>query len=229
MTGFAVTADAQSEGYEFEFTANPLPNWRITFNASQTEATRTNVGGATLDELIAYMDTAMAGPGGDMIRFNSDYSASNQLRFDWNNWRSQYTLMKLQEGSAAPEIREWRYNLITNYSFTNGWAKGIGVGGAYRWQDQNIIGYPVVGGTGGIASFDLSQPYYGPAEDGIDLWVSYERKLSSKINWKIQANIRNAFADEDLIPISVQPDGRTWASVRIAPVQEWFVTNTFSF
>jgi hypothetical protein len=36
-------------------------------------------------------------------------------------------------------------------------------------------------------------------------------------------------ADDELIPISVQPDGQTWASVRVAPVQEWFVTNTFSF
>ena len=66
-------------------------------------------------------------------------------------------------------------------------------------------------------------------ESGIDLWASYERRLTDKINWRIQLNIRNAFASDDLIPISVQPDGQTWASVRVAPVQEWFVTNTFSF
>ena len=28
---------------------------------------------------------------------------------------------------------------------------------------------------------------------------------------------------------TVEPDGRTWAAVRITPTQEWFVTNTFSF
>jgi len=229
MQGFAVTADAQSEGYEFEFTANPTPNWRITVNASETTASRTNVGGAVLDDLIAHMDALMAGPGGDLVQFNSDYSAGNELRFGYNAWRGQYTLLKLQEGAAASELRKWRYNVVTNYSFTNGKLKGFGVGGAYRWQDDVIIGYPVIPGTGGQASFDLSKPYYGPAESGLDLWVSYEHRITPKINWKIQANVRNVGQDNDLIPISVEPDGRTWAAVRVTPTQEWFVTNTFSF
>jgi hypothetical protein len=229
MQGFAVTADTQSEGYEFEFTANPTPNWRIAFNASKTEAVRNNVGGPVLDELVEYVDTMMAGPAGDLVRFNSDYSAGNELRMAWNPWRGQYTLMKLQENTAASELREWRYNFITNYSFNKGGLKGVGIGGSYRWQDDVVIGYPVVPGAGGLASFDLESPYYGPSEDSIDLWLSYERKLTKKLSWRIQANIRNAFADDELIPISVQPDGQTWASVRIAPVQEWFITNTFSF
>ena len=229
LQGFAVTADTLSKGYEFEFTANPLSNWRISFNASRTTATRTNVGGPVLDELVAYMDTLMAGPAGDMIRFNSDYSAGNQLRINWTGWRGQYTLLKLQEGAAASELRKWRYNVVSNYTFRNGMLKNVGVGGSYRWQDKIIIGYPVVAGTGGLASFNLSKPYYGPSEESLDLWTSYERRLSDKVNWKIQLNIRNFLKNDGLIPISVQPDGTTWASVRVQPVQEWFVTNTFSF
>ena len=229
MQGFAVTADTQSEGYEFEFTANPLPNWRIAFNASQTEAVRTNVGGPVLDELVATMDTLMAGPAGDLVRFNSDYSAGNELRMVWNPWRGQYTLMKLQEKTAASELRKWRYNVVTNYTFREGFLKNVSVGGSYRWQDKVVIGYPVIPGAGGLASFNLDQPYYGPAEDSIDLWAGYERKINDKINWRIQLNVRNVGNGEDVIPISVQPDGKTWASVRIAPNQEWFVTNTFSF
>jgi hypothetical protein len=229
MQGFQVTADAASKGYEFEFTANPLPNWRVSFNASQTTAVRTNVGGAVLDGLIAKMDALMAGPGGDLVQFNSDYSAGNELRFGYNGWRGQYTLLKLQEGAAASELRKWRYNVITNYTFVTGKLKGFGVGAAYRWQDKVVIGYPVIPGTGGLASFDLSKPYYGPSEAGLDLWVSYERKLTKKIDWKIQANVRNVGQNNDLIPISVEPDGRTWAAVRLSPTQEWFVTNTFSF
>ncbi len=229
LQGFAVTADTQSKGYEFEFTANPTPNWRIAFNASKTTAVRTNVGGPVLDELVAYFDTQMAGVAGDMIRFNSDYSAANQLRINWSSWRGQYTLMKLQSGAAASELRKWRYNVVSNYSFTHGMLKGIGVGASYRWQDKVVIGYPVIPGTNGQASFDLTKPYYGPAEDALDLWVSYQRKLTKKVDWKIQLNVQNALQDDKLIPISVQPDGKTWAAARVAPVQEWFVTNTFSF
>jgi len=230
MQGFAVTADTQSEGYEFEFTANPTPNWRFTFNASETVAVRTNVGGAVLDEFVAYMDTLMAGPGGDMRMFNSDYSAANELRAQaWNGWRGQYTLMKLQAGAAASELRKWRYNLVTNYTFTEDVLKGVGVGAGYRWQDKVVIGYPVIPGTNGQASFDLSKPYYGPSEGAADFWVSYERKILKKYGWSIQLNVRNAFNRNTLVPISVQPDGQTWAAARMGPVREWFVTNSFTF
>ena len=228
MQGFQVTADTQSKGYEFELTANPTPNWRVAFNASETTAVRTNVGGPVLDELVAYMDTLMAGNAGDLTRFNSDWSAGNQLRGDWTGWRGQYTLLKLQEKTAASELRKWRYNVVTNYSFNHGWMKGLGVGASYRWQDKVVIGYPVVP-NGALASFDLTKPYYGPSEDAVDLWVSYERKITDKVNWRIQANIRNLGQKDGLIPISVQPDGTTWASARVQPVQEWFVTNTFAF
>ena len=233
MQGFAVTADTRSKGYEYEFTANPLPNWRITFNAAQTTAVRTNVGGPVLDQLVSYMDNVMGGPAGDLVRFNSDYSAGNELRQDWLGWRGQYTLLKLGEGAAAPELRKWRYNVITDYQFPsgflNGSLKGVGVGAAYRWQDKVVIGYPVIPGTGVLANFDLTKPYYGPSEDALDLWLSYERKITSRIDWRIQLNVYNVGKKDGLIPISVQPDGHTWASVRIAPVEEWALTNTFSF
>ncbi len=231
LQGFAVTADTESKGYEYEFTANPLPNWRIEVNASQTTAVRNNVGGPALDELVNYFDTLMAGPAGDLPRFNSDYVASNQLRIDWANFRGGYTLLKLQQGAAASELRKWRYNIVTNYSFTHGMLKGASVGGAYRWQDKVVIGYPVIPNptNANLGSFDLTKPYYGPSEDALDLWIGYQRKITSRIDWRIQLNVYNVGKKNGLIPISVEPDGHTWAAVRIAPVQEWALTNTFSF
>ncbi|ACB76654.1 TonB-dependent receptor plug domain-containing protein [Opitutus terrae] len=235
--GFAVTSDTLSKGYEFEFTANPLPNWRISFNASKTTATRSNVGGPELDEYVNYIDELMAAPIGS---FNgTNYILGNMPQFGnpglslltnvWNNWRGNYAQLKLNENSDSAEVRKWRYNFVTNYTFREGKLRGLGVGGSYRWQDKVIIGYPVVATDPTRPNFDFSKPYYGPSEDAIDLWVSYERKLTNKINWRIQLNVYNVGNNEELIPISVQPDGKTWASVRIAPVQEWTVTNTFSF
>ena len=231
LQGFAVTADTKSKGYEYEFIANPTPEWRLAFNASETTAVRSNVGGALLDELVTKMDTLYAGPAGDLTRFNSDWSAGNQLRADWSGWRGQYTLLKLGEGAAAPELRKWRYNAITNYSFHRGMLKGAGVGAGYRWQDKVVIGYPVIPNPTNptLGSFDLTKPYYGPSEDALDLWVSYERKLTSKIDWRIQLNVYNVGKNNKLIPISVEPDGHTWAAARISPVQEWMVTNDFMF
>ncbi len=237
LQGFAVTADTESKGYELELTANPTRNWRVSFNASKTTAIRTNVGGAELDALVGYLTKQIGtatvhGAAGDMIMFNGHFDDPTNVIWNngaWKNFRSGYTLMKLQENAAASELRKWRYNFVTNYSFTNGLLKGTGVGGSYRWQDKVVIGYPVLADASGLATFDLSKPYYGPAEKGIDLWVSYERKLTKNIGWKIQANVRNLGNKNGLIPISVQPDGQTWAGVRMQPVEEWFVTNTFTF
>jgi hypothetical protein len=238
--GFTVAADTQSEGYEFEFMANPLPNWRIVFNAAKTTAVRSNVGGPELAEYVSYIDDLLASPIGTHNGVN--YTLGNMPQFGnpglslvanvWNPWRGNYTLLKQQENADASEIRKWRYNFVTNYTFDQSFLKGVGVGASYRWQDKVVIGYPVVipdPAKPAVAEFDLTKPYYGPTEDTTDLWISYTRKLTRKIDWRIQLNVYNVGKSEDLIPITVQPDGQTWAGVRTAPVQEWMLTNTFSF
>lgn len=225
--GFTVTADTVSKGYEFEFTYNPLPNWRIAFNASEATAVRTNFGGPGIDEFMDYMKTQMVNadgtpaPAGQMPNFGGPNGIYNN---NWTGLYSTYTLLKAQQGAKVPEIRKWRYNVVTNYTFNRGFLKNVGLGAAYRWQDKVGIGYPIKSD----GTFDMNKPFYGPEEDAVDLWTSYEHKLTHKINWKIQLNIRNAFAKDGVIPITVQPDG-SWAAVRIKPVQEWVLTNTFSF
>ncbi len=155
--GFTVTADTISKGYEFELTANPLPNWRVSFNASQTEAVRSNVGGQLLDDFITYLDEKLTNmPAGNMPQFgNTSLSIYANV---YGPWRSNYVLMKLQEGASAPEIRKWRYNFVTNYTFQSGFLRNVGLGGSYHWIDKVVIGYPVTS-TG---SFDLSQPVLRP-------------------------------------------------------------------
>jgi len=226
--GFAMTSDTLSKGYEFELTANPTRNWRLAFNAAKTTATRLNVGSAETVAFVNYMNEKIAGAAGDLRQFAGGPTA-NTMRINWNNGIGAYTLMKLQEGSAASELRRWRYTLVTNYAFTRDFLKGVSLGASYRWQDKVVIGYLVIEPTPGQYTFDLARPYYGPSEDALDLWIGYERKLGTRLGWKIQLNVRNAFANNRLIPISVQPDGRTWAAARIAPGQEWFITNSFSF
>ena len=225
--GFTVTADTESKGNEFELTANPTSSWRLSFNASKATAVRNNVGGSSISQFVSYIDSQLYNadgtptPAGQMTQFGSSPLASST----WGPWRANYVAMKLQEGSSAPEIRKMRYNITSNYTFQQGILKNLGVGAAYHWTDKVVIGYPVK--TGG--SFDLSQPYYGPAEDSVDLWASYSRKITEKINWKIQLNVSNVGAKDGLLPVSVEPDGKTWASVRTKPIQEWSLANTFSF
>ena len=227
-TTFALAGDTKSKGYEFEFTANPTQSWRITFNAAKTDAVRDNVGGAALDEFVAYMDSMMYNADGSLTpvaKVPRWGNAGNCIGSDvYGKWRAAYVKMKLQQGSTVDEVRKWRFNLITNYSFRQGFLKGAGVGAAYRWQDKNILGYNLKDD----GTYDLENPIDGEEEDAVDFWISYEHKLTSKINWKIQLNVRNVFAGDELIAISRQPDGQI-AQARIAPNREWMLTNTFSF
>jgi len=95
--------------------------------------------------------------------------------------------------------------------------------------DKQALGYPVLSGTGSSTQFDFAHPYWSQTEGYVDLWASYTRKLTDKITWMIQLNVQNVGQKNGLLPVSIEPDGRTWAAARIKPVQQWFVTNTFSF
>ncbi len=228
--GLAVTEDALSEGWEFELNANPTRNWRIAFNASKTKAVRENIGGSALSEFVAAYENALRNTAAGDLRVWWGHAGAETTLYQWNaNFGSNYAQRKLQEGTAVPELREWRFNLITNYDFTEGALRGFNVGAGVRWQDKVVIGYPPAPGeTADQISFDLGSPYYGPEETNFDFWIGYGRRLTSRIDWRIQLNVRNAFEGDDLIPIAVQPDGSP-AYYRIAPSQIWTVSNTFRF
>jgi hypothetical protein len=228
--GFTVTSDQESKGFEFDFTANPLPNWRVAINAAETTAVQNNIGGAAFTQMVQYVYSQLYNkdgtltPAGSLPQFGS--AASSIALANFGPWYQNYQLLKLQEGADEPELRKWRFNFVNNYSFNRGVLKGVGIGGGYRWQAANAIGYPVL--PSGI--FDLSHPYYGPSLGYIDLWASYTHPVyKDKVLWKIQLNVTNVGKHDGLIPVTIEPDGHTWATVRVAPVQEWQLTNTFSF
>lgn len=238
--GLAQPEDNVSKGYEIEFNAEPVRNFRLTFNAARSTATRYNIAGESMGNLVELINTALnTTPAGDVrIIGGSGPTATTTLQ-DWNaSFYATYSSFKVSEGSAVPELRKWRFNLIANYDFTGGRLKGLSLGGGYRWQDRVVIGYTPIYYIGPnvtdnapaatAVSYDIDRPYYGPSEDAIDLWIGYRRQLTEKITWRLQLNVRNAFQGNDLIPVTVQADG-TPAGWRIAPAQVWTITNSLTF
>lgn len=240
--GFTITEDGVSKGYEVEFSANPIPNWRIIFNASKQDAVRSNIGGTALNGLMSQVASFVNGDGGLMhfwwgtsdvpdarLVYYTGVGAPGSVGADWAN-------LKLVEGVSAPEIRTWHYNLVTNYDFTHSWLKGINVGGGLRYQSGVTIGYPPTGDPKNPATlgFDLAHPYKGPSETNIDAWVGYHRKLTKKIDWHVQLNVANLGKGDYLIPITVQGPiagkaAGTAAGYRIGPTQTFTLTNRFEF
>ena len=229
--GVTVTEDSTSRGYEVEFNAQVTKNWRLTFNGAKTTAVRNNVGGDALSDFISKYEAALnggVGSAGD-LRIWWGGAGNETALFQWNqNFGTNYHMIKLLEGTNVPELRKWRFNLVSNYDFDSSFLKGFNVGGGMRYESAIAIGYPVISASGTTVNYDLAHPYKGDCEYNFDFWVGYRRKVWKNVEWNIQLNVRNAFVGNELIPLTTQPDG-TPAAYRIRPPQTWQLTNTFRF
>jgi hypothetical protein len=75
----------------------------------------------------------------------------------------------------------------------------------------------------------LSRPTISPAQLNADAWIGYSKaRVWRNVGWKIQLNVRNLVADDDYLPVGVQPDG-TVSQYRLPAYRTWMLTNTFSF
>jgi hypothetical protein len=234
--GINATADTVSKGIEFELQAEPLKGWNLAINASKTSAKQVNVGGE-LASFIQHFDPIMNGTIGDLRQWWA--GDSNNFRSIWSaQVKSMYNLLAASEDSDVPDLRRWRYNMVTDYRFSKevfgGHLDGVNVGGAYRWEAGNVIGFPVITGTDATTgqpalTYDVSNPWRGPAESHLDLWIGYQRKnIVRGVDWRIQLNLRDVLAEKKLIPVQVEPDG-TVAAYRIPSLPSWSITNTFTF
>ena len=235
VANFRYTEDLLAEGYEYELHAQITNNWRMTLNASRIKSYRDNLGntpvpggGMTMTEYLLDFDrrlneTAMGdlriwGPGG-----------SANARENWNGYANGDLKARIAEqGTVVPENRLWHINLITNYDFSEGRLKGWSIGGAMRYQSAMTLAYkPIQQPT--YIEYDLGSPYRDEALTDFDVWVGYRRKLfHGRIDWHVQLNVANVGVGNELLPVTVQPDG-TPAAYRIRPPQQIFLTNTFRF
>ena len=220
-----------SKGYELEATLKPLKNWDIHFNGAYVNAYQTSLGADAANYLNNMAKLWLDTPIGKVANWGgyTDYGAQKQ-NFVQNLWAPYLTQVALN-GSDQPEVKKWRFNIISNYRFDRGFAKGFNIGAAYRWEDKAILGYgthlaTVYGESAWIT--DVNQPLYGPRESHVDLWVGYEHKLTAAINWSVQLNLRNVTEHAGLVPISLEPDG-TVAQSRIKSGQTYDLSCKLSF
>ncbi len=229
-----ITGDVESKGYELEATVRPISNWDIYFSATKINAVQTALGAAN-SAFIEKEHEFFTGPAGVLPLWgywNGPGGGTSTLQsyFLQNIW-SAYQLQSAQTGSQQPEIRKWSFKGITNYTFKNGFLKGVNVGGGVRWSSKPILGYGITQITtpAGLAwTMDVTKPLYGTIDEHADLWIGYQRKLSAGIDWRIQVNVYNVGEKPHLVPVSVEPDG-TYAQQRIEMGQRWEVTTKFMF
>jgi hypothetical protein len=160
----------------------------------------------------------------------SDPRATNELfigrRYD-NTMGIVYYTALAKENTASSELRKWRWNLITNYEFSDGGLKGLGIGGAVRWLDKVATGYPLLRNEFDVLVPDLDNPFYGDTRWKGDVWLSYATKYRG-MRLKFQVNFQNILGDDGPIPVLHNPDGQL-AIIRTAEEKRVFLTTTISF
>jgi outer membrane receptor protein involved in Fe transport len=174
--------DQESEGYEFELTANPLPNWRITASFSITEVIGNNIMPLVdvwAEENIAFWESLAAARGippneletGDFTTLEDDIEF---LRFGIDN--AQALEGELREGQ-----RKYKYNAFTRYTFQDGFLDGVFIGGGVRH-----LGEPVIGKT------REGELLKGNDQTQFDLLVGYAYKFNNGNRIEVQLNVANA-------------------------------------
>ncbi len=209
-----------SDGMEAEISYAPTPNWRIALNIAQVESQVDNVMPISGPELTRIANEVYLDPLKGNLFINPDpipnpdgsYDNDDLLRSRADNLLSDIALKKAPEGGPLQEIREWRWNLITNYSFSgvdweDSWLSGFGVGAAVRWEDKVAIGSGLHEVDGATVP-DYSNLYYGPSETNVDAWITYNTRLMNH-NLRLQLRGRNLTSGSgDFIPIRANPDGQ---------------------
>ena len=222
-----IDQNIESKGYELEATVRPVHNWDLTFNASKVTAYQTALGADAARYLNGMAALWLNTPIGLTPEWGGGPIRNEFMNGIWAPYLTQLALT----GTDQPELRKWNFKGITNYTFERASLKGINIGGAYRWAAKPILGYGIKDTTifGNAAKIaDVSKPLYGKFDTHFDLWIGYQRKLTDKLDWRIQLNVRNVGERPHLSPISVEPDG-TWAQQRIEMGQTYDLSCKFMF
>ncbi len=226
--GRVATQNVAADGFEMEVVVNPSKNWRIGFNLNQQETVTSDTAvvlGEVIDQVSANIQAS------NLSDLRDRPESTTGFVFDSTYFRSAILPLanaRAKDNTAVQELVEWRWNLFTNYQFSDDtFLKGFGVGGALRWQDKVATGYELISVNGSLIS-DTSKPFFGKDDLAGDMWVTYRGKLTDKLDYRLQLNARNLIGEDDYILIATNPDGSD-AVVRYPNPTEVFLTATIMF
>lgn len=188
-TGQRGVFDFDSKGVEFQVTANVTDNWRFQVNYSYTDTVTANLFNEWLRwhdlnvEYLSQFDTdAITTESGRTIAEEIDYYLNADLGL--TNMTNTNGLNKLGN-------RPQKLNFFTRYNFSEGFLKGLYVGGGYRYQGKLF--------TGIISETDRTE-VWAPTVGQLDLLLGYSfPKMAKDRRLSVQLNLYNVLDETDPI------------------------------
>jgi hypothetical protein len=255
------TESGVAKGVEVEATYNPLPNWtmKVTWAKQQTTVTGAGAQGQswvnyrmptwlkyTAPELTQTYKLANGSPlylGNFWQAYGFDGSVTGPGNINgWTSTQNYYNIVvgaqlaqdEAVNGTFAPNQREYNWTYLTNYTFTRGPLKHLGVGGALSYDGRATAGYfgntANVNAAGQILGPNVNEPIYTGGRAHIDAWVSYGFKMpwARKIGCKLQFNVADLTSNGYLEPVSYNFDGSP-AAERIILPRTYTLSAKFNF
>ncbi len=187
----------RSEGYELEITANPTPNWRVSFNISKTENTISNVGGALSAYLEKHRATWQTSSG---LTYDTSRSPGNLSNPGGTNTVGALVVgldeilgyAQSEEGQIEVNNRPWNANAYTAYDFKTGWLKGLTLGAGVNYRGDSILGVQPA-----TLPTERSRMFQGGAYYLYNAMAAYDLKLSEKYVIRFQLNVDNLLNNDD--------------------------------
>lgn len=231
------TFSSASQGYEAEITANLTSNWRALVNYANAKTVRTNIAPEMADYLREIEPFWTEGDRARMLLDGSGLAAT--ARTDngiTETVQEQVDLIKtlffenqaLAEGRMPIGQVKHKVNARTNYDFTEGWLRGVSIGGGVRYRSQPVIGFESVKGTNGefIRTVRL-----GSEQVYFDANIGYRRKsrvFGRNLNWSLQLNVNNLL-DNDAYMVTRLNSAGAVTAYRFNDPRTWVLTYRVNF
>jgi hypothetical protein len=182
--------DINAQGLEFELTANPIKNLRLSFNYSRTNSYGQD---RPLNNVMAYLNQAKAVwlTPGNAARPTPNTTYGATIQENWNYIQQQYDTDTLTNGRMPFAFRPESANVFARYQFSAGALKGFAIGGGLNWRGPFVLGY---------RNNDSSQQVRGYEQIYINGMLSYECRLFGRVPATIQLNGDNLLGFDDRYP-----------------------------
>ncbi len=185
------TRDLKSDGYEFELTANPTKRIRLSLGAKKAKTVVDNL----LPTVAAYVNANRAewaanstAPVNTALYGGTRATVGGVI----NQLDEQLVVERAPQGRAPYQDREITGNFFGSYRFDSGRLNGLMFGGGAQYRGPALVTYRAV---------TTGAPVYTEAYTMATAMLGYSRKLTQKIDVRIQLNVDNLFNFQDPQPV----------------------------
>lgn len=227
VAAMVATFDEVNSGYEASAWFNPSRNFTAQLNFAYTETDRSNIA----PEFEGWYDRerafwfAKSGVGnltdpttGATINENAAVHGRviQDLR-DFNNF--------------GYGIRPYKVNVTGRYSFLEGRAKGLFIGGGVRWQSEPKLGRRTLGSASDGRRI-YGETVYGPESFTTDAFVGYRRRVGlagRETDLTLQLNVKNLTNENEFMPLRYNANFSGYARVILVEPRQFRGSISLSF